>query len=181
MPARRQLALVIGLGLALGLCTAPVAHAVPILFIVAEAGGMAFHHDSYVLPLEDPEDIAHARALIAEGLAAGSTIAVARIAKGADGINRDYLAPGAPPWSWHVTEFLGFADITIEILDGWPGFVEQDVDWWIENSGGIIGFWGYTVVAELGPIPEPSSALLVTFGLIGLGVNGRRRRTRARR
>lgn len=83
--------------------------------------------DSYVLPLTAPEDISHARDLAANGPAIGSAIVVAEIAAGSDGLNRDYRAASAPLWSWHVTEFIAFADIGVEILDGWPSFVESDV------------------------------------------------------
>jgi hypothetical protein len=121
-----------------------------IRFLVGEIGEPV-HHDAYVLPLSDPAAIAHARELISLGPSAGAPIAVAKIAKGANGINRNVLAPGSPAWSWHVTEFEGFADNTIEILDGWPTFIEQDVDGWIQNTNGYIGFWQYTVVAELTP------------------------------
>ena len=141
--------------------------ATPIQFLVAELPGAVTHGDSYVLALEDPAAIAHARALIAQGPAAGATIALATIAMGADGVNRDWLAPGRPAWSWHVIEFLGFADIAAEILDGWPGFVESDVAGWIQNTGGTIGFWNYTVVREL---PEPSATVVIGVGLALLGV-----------
>jgi hypothetical protein len=121
-----------------------------IRFLVGEIGEPN-HHDAYVLPLSDPAAIAHARELISAGPGAGAPIVVARIAKGANGVNRNSLAPGSPPWSWHVTEFESFVDNTIEILDGWPTYVEQDVDGWIQNTNGYIGFWQYTVVAELPP------------------------------
>src|SRR5688572_918538 len=81
------------------------------------------HYDSYVLTLSDPAAIAHARDLIEFGLDAGQAIVVADVAQGRDGINRNYIAPGAPLWSWHVSEFVAFADITAEILDGWPGLI----------------------------------------------------------
>ena len=110
------------LGLVLALA-APQAHAETVRFLVTEWPGSAFHRDGYVLPLSDDEAIAHARALVAQGPAAGATIAFARIVAGGDGVNRNLLAPGAPAWSWHVTEFLGFADLGAEIFDGWPGFV----------------------------------------------------------
>lgn len=139
---------------------APPAAAIP--FLVAELPGQATHGDSYVLELEDPAAIAHARALIAMGPAAGETIVFARIAPGADGVNRDWLAPGRPAWSWHVVEFVGFGDLGIEIYDGWPSFVENDVAGWIANTEGVIGFWSYTIVAEL---PEPGAS-----GAIGLGL-----------
>jgi hypothetical protein len=119
-----------------------------IRFVVGESDEPV-HGDSYVLALSDPAAIAHARRLINQGPAAGEPIVVSRIAKGANGINRDPFAPDSPPWSWHLTEFIGFADFTVEILDGWPTYVEGDVDGWLSNTDSTIGFWQYTVVAEL--------------------------------
>jgi hypothetical protein len=141
-----------------------VAGAETIRFLVAEPPGSIVHGDSYILPLTDPADIAHARALITAEPGTLSPIVVANIAARADGVNRNWLAPGMPEWSWHVTEFQGFADFTAEVLDGWPTFVEQDVPGWIANTGGQIGFWNYTVVAEL-PIPEPSATALAALAL----------------
>ena len=169
---------------ALALGTAP-ARGDLILFLVAERPGEAVHGDSYVLPLTDPPDIAHARRLIAEGPGIGGAIAVAEIAAGADGINRNDLASGMPEWSWHVTGFAGFADFTAEILDGWPGEVDRDVPGWIQNTGGRIGFWNYTVVAELGAapaaVPGPSALTLLVGGGLGLaGYGWRRRRSHPR-
>ncbi len=111
--------------------------------------------DSYVLPLSKPEDIAHARDLVAlgssvwEGPEPHQSIAVARIAWGRDGINRDYRNRTFPAWSWHVVEFIAFADLTAEILDGSPTLVEEGQ----HAGGGLIGFWLYTTVRELGPNP----------------------------
>lgn len=130
-----------------------------VYFIVAERFP-AQHGDSYVLPLSDPADIQHARDLASFNPNVGQRIVLARIGKGADGVNRDYTKPGAPLWNWHVTEFLGFADFTAEIYDGWPTYVEQDVDGWIANTGGVVGFWSYTVFAEATWIPEVPSAWL---------------------
>lgn len=138
-----------------------------IYFLVGEWPGQEFHDLSYVLPLDDPTAIAHARDLITLGPAvAGDTIVVAQVAAGADGINRDWLAPGHPEWSWHVTQFENFAFATIEILDGNPQLVEDDVDGWIQNTNGYIGFWGYTVIAELAEIPEPSVLGLPVLALM---------------
>jgi hypothetical protein len=160
------------------------ASAGPVYFLVTEYPGQEVHHDSYVLPLQDANDIAHARDLITRGpAAAGAAIAVAQIAAGADGINRNETAPGKPAWSWHVTNFDGFADNTVEILDGWPGFIEQDVAGWIANTNSRIGLWSYTVTRELtGPTPTPvplpaalsaGAALMVA---VGIGVIARHRR-----
>jgi hypothetical protein len=142
----------------LGLASAAISSAIAstdetVYFLVAERPDAIVHGDSYVLPLSEPAAIAHARALIEAEPGTLPSIVVAEIAAGADGINRDHLALGAPPWSWHVTGFEGFTDFAIEILDGWPTFVEQDVDGWIANTGGMVGFWNYTVTAEL-PTPD---------------------------
>jgi hypothetical protein len=154
----------------------------PRTFVVAEnpSLGPCQHCDSYLLPLVEPADVEHALELIASGGTAPAPIAVAEIAAGADGVNRDVLAPEEPPWSWHVTRFDGFYDNTVEILDGWPSFVESDVAGWIENTRsepggpGVVGFWGYTVVAE---VPEPGSAGAWTAAgaLLGCAWRGRRR------
>ena len=155
------------LSVLIALCGISEPYASPVYFLVAETPGAELHHDSYVLPLDALEDIAHARDLIAKGPGIGNAIVVAEIAAGADGINRDYHAPGAPLWSWHVSEFRGFHDISAEILDGWPSFVESDVQGWIANTGGLIGFWSYTIVDELEnlSIPAPGTLLLLLCGL----------------
>ncbi len=136
-------------------CSMPlVAVAETIFFVVSEIAPDTPRGDSYVLPLEDASDIAHARDLIAKGPSAGDAIVVAEIAPGSDGINRNVLAPGKPQWSWHLVNFESFAGNTIEILDGSPTLVEEDVEFWMQNTGGFIGFWGYTVTAELDEPPK---------------------------
>lgn len=143
---------------------APAAAADPVRhFLVAELADPCFHCDSYVLPLSDPADVADALELITSGPRPGlGGIVVASIAVGADGVNRDHLAAGAPPWSWHVTQFQSFAEVTIEVCDGWPGAVENDPAGWIQNTGGLVCFWSYTVVAEL---PLATTPALHGFGL----------------
>jgi hypothetical protein len=113
--------------------------------------------DSYVLPVSRPKDIAHARDLIIRGPVVNGepnqSIAMAMIAAGKDGINRDFLAPDRHEWSWHVVEFLAFSDLTFPEWSGSPTSVELDVAGFIRNSEGRIGFAAYTVVRELGPSP----------------------------
>ena len=146
-------------------------------FLVAEPSGKVEHGDSFVVGIDAAADVAHARDLIARGPeAAGAPILFADVAAGADGLNRDLLAAGKPAWNWHVTRVTGFGDFGIELLDGWPTFVESDVAGWMKNTGGNggpsitggvgptavgdgsadatgetgkIGFWSYTVVKEL--------------------------------
>jgi hypothetical protein len=142
------------------LALAGSAKAAPVYFLVTEFPGQEMHHDSFVVPIEEPADIAHARDLVRRGPKAGATQVGADIVAGADNINRNILAGGKPAWSWHISKFDGFADISIELTDGWPGYIEQDVAGWIDNTDGTgigvpgngtgrISFWGYTVTAEL--------------------------------
>lgn len=124
-------------------------------FVVGESAGNTVHGDSYLLPLTRAEDIADARRWLAEGPASGiGSIATVRIAPGGDGFNRDVLAAGAPAWSWHVVGFQGFGDIAIELCDGWPTFIEQDVQAFIDNTSATICFWDYSIVAELETAPD---------------------------
>ncbi len=112
------------------------------------------HGDSFILPLTDAEDIAHARSLIDNQDQDGRLI-VAKVVEAAESDvykNKDLNSDQV--WSWRVSEFMDFADNTIEILDGGPSDVE-DMDFWFPNTNngstteGIIGFWNYTIVAEV--------------------------------
>jgi hypothetical protein len=132
------------------LASVPALAQTPVRFEVAEVPGREVWHDAYTLSLTDPAAVAHARDLVARGLAAGEAIVVARVAAGLDQLNRNWSSPGAPPWHWHISQFVGFADATVEILDGTPWGVEANAAGW-EVYPGLIGFWNYTVVAELPP------------------------------
>jgi hypothetical protein len=109
--------------------------------------------DSYVLPLNNPDDIEHARQIIKHHGVYSQPLVVARISHvdvNKININRNYCVSPAPSWSWYVKEFLGFADVTAEILDGTPTQVENGT-----FDGNTIGFWTYTVKAELGTELNP--------------------------
>lgn len=145
--------------LMLALCAAlPLAHAADdtVWFVVAETEQQT--GESFLLPLRDPAAIAEARLFLADRDSGVGSIAVARIAAGGDGFNRDVRGDvrgeGQPLWSWHVTEFLGFQDLAIEICDGWPGYIEQDPERFIANTDGVLCLWGYEVVAELEQPPQ---------------------------
>ena len=132
------------------------ANAAPTYFLVGEIPGRERRYDSYVLPLEDPADVAHARRLIAEGPAIGRPLVVATATAGADGINGDYVPPDTRLWSWHISDFHAFADTTAELLDASPTFTEG---YFASGGGGNvgIGYWNYTVVAEMPIVPEPAA------------------------
>jgi len=135
----------------LHICITCSASGETVYFLVAETEPN--YNDSYVLLLSEPNDIAHARDLIEFGPGIGEANVIAWIDCNMDGNNRNYLASGKPIWSWYVTDFNNFADTPPEILDGWPGLVQEDCQAWIANTGGLIGFRNYTVVAELGLDP----------------------------
>ena len=122
----------------------------PTYFLVAEIE--PHHNDSYALLISDPWEVWLAYDLAEYGPSLGGTILSAYIEPWdpSDGlnINRNYLDPNAPSWSWYVTEFLGFSDLSLELCDGWPTWTEHSM----YNQ---ICFWGYTVVAALGTELDP--------------------------
>ncbi len=120
-----------------------------VYFLVSEINPV--HGDSFILPLSDPADIAAAEKIVNDIHAAGSKIVLARIAPGSgDGkyLNKDLLSAVERVWSWHVVEFFDFVDNTIEIYDSWPGYVENNLALWLQETGGMIGFWSYTVTRK---------------------------------
>ena len=77
-----------------------------------------------------------------------------------------------------MSQFEGFGDFGIELIDGNPTSLESDVPGWIANTKrddpnvGHIGFWNYTVIAELsaGPVtvPFPPGAATGAVGLLAV-------------
>lgn len=117
-----------------------------VYFLVSEI--TRFHGDSFILPLSDPDHIAAAEKIANNINSTTSRIVSARIAKGSgDGKyrNKDLLSAGKRVWSWHVVEFFAFVDVTAEIYDSWPTYVENNLALWLQQNNGIIGFWSYTV------------------------------------
>ena len=52
------------------------------------------------------------------------------------------------PWSWHlVPESVGMAEISIEVCDGRPSYVEENLDEWLNTVGESYCPWGSKVVA----------------------------------
>jgi hypothetical protein len=49
------------------------------------------------------------------------------------------------PWSWHIdSEKVEMAETTVEINDGWPGWVESELDGW---AGRYFGPWDCRLVS----------------------------------
>ena len=159
------------------LLSANRAHAEGIRFLIGALEPTPPHDDSYVVVFEDPDNIAYARYLIVQkgdvDWMVDTPMVSCQIEAGADGINRDHRAPGNPEWSWHVVGEPSFCQVTVELIDATPTYVEEHLDEWIEMTGGGPGAtrgqlvtWGYTVVEELGPIPEPATMVLLFGGVI---------------
>lgn len=73
--------------------------------------------ETYKIELATPELVAHAEALLAgEDVA---SIPLGRVVRNDPGVNA--------PWSWHIDpETLEFAEVTIEVCDGLPSYVEDE-------------------------------------------------------
>jgi hypothetical protein len=110
--------------------------------------------DSFVLPLTRTNDIEHVRTWLRTGSApGGQSASIVRIAPGSDGINRDYLAPGAPQWSWHIVQMVGFSQFLPGITVP-PGYIEMYLNEWMSSSRGINGFF-HKPILELLPRSSP--------------------------
>lgn len=89
-------------------CTSTLQHPIATFQV---AGG-----ETYRIELVTPELVKHA-----EGLLAGEQIAaipLGTVVRDSPGVNK--------PWSWHIDPTtLEFADVTIEVCDGLPSYVED--------------------------------------------------------
>ena len=117
-----------------------------IYFQVSETGTNKIHNDSYILPIakSDTSNLRIARALINEFENTTTRIIVGKIKKGktpCDFLNKDLV--GGKIWSWHVSEFNGFAELSTEVCDAWPTYIENNLDTWMSELDGDICFWGY--------------------------------------
>ncbi|MFV1885137.1 MAG: hypothetical protein ACMZ7B_11665 [Balneola sp.] len=111
--------------------------------------------ESFILALTDSSQIEHARKIISDPDNTTDRIILAKIV--AQNGLEDYQnidVNNKIAWSWRIDEFIGFVFTTIEIYDGWPGYIEEDLQRWFQNTSdepnsGIIGFWGFSVVEEI--------------------------------
>jgi hypothetical protein len=156
-------------------CSNSPVFAETVYFLVAEIIDPPHKNDSYVLPLNDPCDIAYARKLVKFGAYTSPETSAGIAVAGIDrwdpnngiNINRDYLQPGIPAWSWYVTEFRGFWEVATEVCDGWPTGVEEGLESWVGEYGvGQVCFYAYSVVAELGTDLEPWNCDLTVNGIV---------------
>lgn len=75
--------------------------------------------------IRDPDVIAEAEDLIGAGQ---QQVVTGELRRGDGGFNA--------PYNWHLDpETVAFADATIELCDGCPERIEDDLDYWIEDVG----------------------------------------------
>lgn len=77
----------------------------------------------------------------------------ARLASGEEGVLSGELAAGDAgynePWSWHMVPATVHApDLAIEVCDGRPSMVEDDLEYWLDTVERFCP-WGATVVERL--------------------------------
>jgi hypothetical protein len=77
----------------------------------------------------------------------------ARLNSGAVGVVLGSIVEGDggynEPWSWHmVPSTVHTADASIELCDGRPSFIEDDLDYWLDTVRQFCP-WGATVVERI--------------------------------
>ena len=93
--------------------------------------------EQFRVRIEDPAEIAQARALINSG----STINVTgQILRGHGGFNTGY--------TWHLKpSTVELVDLTIELCDGMPSYVEENVDYYVDTVKQYCP-WGARIMGE---------------------------------
>jgi hypothetical protein len=81
----------------------------------------------------------------------------ARLASGVESVINGEIASGDggynQPWSWHlVPATVETPDLAVEVCDGRPSMVEEDLEYWLGTVGRFCP-WGAVVIAR----GEPSS------------------------
>lgn len=76
-----------------------------------------------------------------------------RMASGDEGVILGTLAAGDggfnEPWSWHmVPGTVEVPDLAVEVCDGRPSFVEEDLDYWLDTVGTFCP-WGARVIERV--------------------------------
>jgi hypothetical protein len=122
-----------------------------VYFLVAET--TPGRGDSFIIGLTDENEIEAARDIIETGQ---SKIVFAEISPITDRSRQGNfdLQNNKRRWSWYVSKFVEFTDVTAEIYDGYPTYVEEHYDEFVattkgDNGKGRIGFWTYTVSREV--------------------------------
>lgn len=99
------------------------------------------HEERFRAATSDAAVIAAARAQLALPLAERTLHINGDIEAGDDGVNA--------AWSWHfVRSAWSLAEISAEVCDGWPGYIEENLDAWLASPGFFCP-WSSRVSAEI--------------------------------
>lgn len=125
----------------------------------------AAEYESFVVPVRDPNQIAHIRSLIQR---AQYPVVNVRIQPGNDGINRDFYSPGAPAWNWSVAELLSVQGGPRNVFLG-PGpgplpeesygsvsMIAADPHAWIAKHGNELAQQWFPLTTEVNPFKTPA-------------------------
>lgn len=98
------------------------------------------HDETFYAATSDPSLIAAARAQLALPLEQRMLHINGDVEAGDDGVNA--------PWSWHfVSSSWTLAEISAEVCDAWPSYVEENLDEWLESPGFFCP-WSSRIIAE---------------------------------
>lgn len=136
--------------------------------------------EAYAFSTDSETLIAQIRGRIASGTPVSPQI---QIAVGADAVNRNYLAPGAPAWHWHVTEVLDLdAPVETQVVGGHPErdqplsavehaalTIPDQFDQFV--SVGYISPRYLTRIVEIDPADMGKVVNISTRGVLGSGEN----------
>lgn len=102
------------------------------VFIVETGGGETFR-----IKINDPQIVQQADSLLGAGI---NKIVHGPIIAGDGGFNA--------PYSWHLSpDEITFPDLAIELCDGRPSFVENDLSYWLESVE-VYCPWGAKLVGK---------------------------------
>jgi hypothetical protein len=108
--------------------------------------------EAFRVRIENSATIMQVRAL--EDGSGTATIPNGRILRGSD---------GNAPWSWHLDpDDIEMAEFAIELCDGTPSLVEDDVDYWVDTVGRFCP-WSATLVS-VEEVAEPIGVCIDPVG-----------------
>ncbi len=120
---------------------AALATSILILYLVNQPRGAYFivdvHGERFTIHILAPEAIT----LAEENLRGGNNLfPMGELARGDGGFNK--------PWSWHLKpETVKMVEVSIELCDGLPSHIEENLDYWIETVGTYCP-WGARIIAK---------------------------------
>lgn len=105
------------------------------------------NNEQFVARMTDPASITRAREIL-QGKAENA-ILLGDVRRGSGGFNRGR----SKIWNWHLTpDSVRFADVTIELCDGTPSYLEENLDEWLVQIKQFCP-WSAEIISEVGREP----------------------------